>query len=176
MRRLTLDRHRKATVWLGDLPDATFNAEKVIRFAMPAMSGAAGIQRTAAIELMTPLGGLIMYALLGGQFTPDLSSVLDLSIRVADTRTAPYFKESLVKSFDEVRIGLPSEFVDGVEQGFRMALVGGHMMSGKLVINCAAHAAAGSSIVAFRGVAKSLMQLFCSASLTLDDTALIPIF
>jgi hypothetical protein len=176
LRILTLDRHRKAQVWLGDLPDATFNADQVIRFTMPATSSAAGIQRNAAIELMTPLGGRIMYALLGGQSTPDLSSVLGLSIRVADTRTATSFKGSLVESFDDVRAGLPSAFVDGVVQGVHMALDAGNMLSGNIDINCAAHAAVGSSVVAFRGVATSLMRLFGGASLELDDAGLISVF
>ena len=122
---------------------------------------------------MTPLGGMIRYALLGGQFTPDLSSALDLSIRVADTRTAASFKGSLVESFDDVRVGLPSAFVDGVVQGVHMALDARNTLSGKIDINCAAHAAVGSSVVAFRGVARSLMHLFSSASLELDDAELI---
>jgi hypothetical protein len=143
---------------------------------MPATSSAAGVQRNAAIELMTPLGGMIRYALLGGQFTPDLSSVMDLSIRVADTRTAAHFKGSLVESFDEVRVGLPSAFVDGVVQGMHMALAARNIVSGKFLIYCAAHAAAGSSIVAFRGVAESLMHLFGSANLELDDAELISFF
>jgi hypothetical protein len=176
LRNLTLDRHRKARVWLDDLPEAAFNADQVIRFTVPATNSAAGIQRIAAIELMTPRGGMIMYALLGGQFTPDLSSVLGLSIRVADTPTAGSFKGTLVESFDDVRVGLPSEFVDGVVQGVHMALDATNMVSGTIVINCAAHAAVGSSIVAFRGVTRSLMHLFRSASLDLDDAELISAF
>jgi hypothetical protein len=142
---------------------------------VPAAS-AFGIQRLAAIELMTPLGGRIACALLGGQFTPDRSSVLELSIGAANTGKATSFKGSLVESFDQVSVGLPSAFVDGVVQGVRMAMDASELVSGKIVINCAAHAVVGSSVVAFRGVARSLTHLFSSASLDLDDSELISAF
>jgi len=176
LRSLILDRHRKARVWLGELPDAAYLADRTIGFTVPTAAPGSGSQHVAAIELMTPLGGRIMYALVGGHFTPDQSGVLEVSVDVTNMRTGRPFAGSLVQSIDDVCVGLLAEYVDGVVEGVHSAIESNDRISGRLVIDCAAHGAVGSSIVAFRGVTRSLVRLFSSVGLDPDDAELMSVF
>jgi hypothetical protein len=138
-------------------------------FEVPAF-GTPGVERVAAIELITPIGGMIRYALLGGRFVPDDSSVLRVNIGVSgDSVEGERFSTSLPVGVDVIRVGLPGPYVKGVFEGMTAAFESTAPPSGSIFIDCAAHGSVGSSVVAFRDVARSLARLFGSTSAKLDD-------
>jgi hypothetical protein len=104
------------------------------------------------------------YALLGGEFRPDSSGRLTLSVLSNDEKGEIF--ESLAARIDEVRVGLPREFVEAV---LNVSGCGSQIPSGRIEINCAAHGRVGSNANLFGRVASLLLSMLCGAKLTDED-------
>lgn len=85
--------------------------------------------------------------------------------------------ESLASKVDEVRIGLPDEYVKAVISGIETArLELGSITSGKLSVTCAAHGATSSSAAIFSGLSIFLIKLLNSGDCSLSDSELVELF
>ncbi|MCI0719495.1 MAG: hypothetical protein L0338_11090 [Acidobacteria bacterium] len=156
---LQLTQHRKARVWLSELPDAHVNPSNVTERSV--QGGHATLQgvRRAAIEVLIPRGPRALYGLLGAELQPNQSAAL--LIRVLTSRNGgERFPDSIALSSDETFVGLPEEFSQAVIEGAtnQIAKVGG-LGSGELVFGHAAHGLVGSAPVVFKWLADCLVQL-----------------
>lgn len=176
MRILELGKHRRARVWIGELPDVACPSVKTLTHTIAADGEPQNGLRLAAIEVFVPLGPRSMYGLLGGQLRPDATGYLsvDVCVSAANERL---LVDNLAMKGDEVRVGLPAEYAQAVLSG--VSLAKGELnalTAGKLSINCAAHGAIGSCEAAYKHLAAILVKLFNAASLELSDEELVELF
>jgi hypothetical protein len=119
----------------------------------------------AMLEAYVPLGGMVKYGLLGGEFCPDESGALSVRIHLCEPSGAP-FAEALAARVDDVRIGLLMEYGDAVLDSIRREQTGPSALpSGLLTIDHAAHGMVGSSANHFGRVAEGLMMLLVAEEL-----------
>lgn len=172
MRVLNLSLHRKARVWLGELPDLPHVDVDVLEYALPAGEPVVTEQRRAAIEVMIPTGARIIYGLLGVEFSAEDTSQLLVQVAVSpnDGEVVPW---SIADRSDEVRAGLPHEYVDGVVAGVNAAESPRLLGSGVLRFNCAAHGAVGSSQDVFRRAAMIVVRLLCLDPRSVSEQRLV---
>lgn len=176
MRILDLGRHRRARIWIGDLPDVAYPSQKTFTHTIPAGREPYKQQRIAAVEVFVPLGPRSMYGLLGGYLQPTSTEFLrvDLSISSSNERL---FTHSLAMESDEVRVGLPAEYADAVLAGVELAKEHLNIVAaGSLQINCAAHGVVGSCAVIYKNLAAILVKVFNAESLDLSDAELVKLF
>jgi hypothetical protein len=176
MRTLELGMHRRARVWIGDLPDAMCPPVGTLTHTIAAGRETQNGLRLAAIEVLVPLGPRSMYGLLGGRFEPDATGQLVIGFNVT-AATERLFAESLAANGDQVRVGLPAEYAHSVLAGVSAAK--GEMnslASGKLSFDCAAHRDIGSCEAVYRHLAAALVKLFNEACLNLSDDELVRLF
>jgi hypothetical protein len=174
MRELAFGKFRKARVWLNELPDAGCPpgpSEEMVFSASGGMTSA----RKAAVELFVPLGPRWLYGLLGGDFQPDPTGELKVTIRLP-ARNHKTFSSSLAKSLDEVHVGLNEEYSEAVKQGISLAQQDMESAPGNLFISHSAHGEIGSSTSVFKHLAIVLMRLINAPVESLTDERLISFF
>ena len=98
------------------------------------ISRAASGTRLAAIELLVPHGARASYGLLGGHFEPRSDGQLTVNI-YASSPNERCFADSLVSRIDEVRVGLPEEYVEGVLDGIDLAKGELNTIAPQLMVN-----------------------------------------
>jgi hypothetical protein len=176
MRTLGLGKHRRARVWIGELPDAACPSIKTLTHAIAAGKERQDGLKLAAVELLIVTGPRSIYGLLGGQWKPDATGQLsvDVSVSAANERL---LADSLAMKGDEVRVGLPAEYAKAVLAGVDMAKSElNALTAGKLSINCAAHGAIGSCEAVYKHLAAILVKLFNAASVEPSDDELVKLF
>jgi hypothetical protein len=117
---------------------------------------------------MIPVGGRILYGLLGAQFIPNNSGNFSIEVLVS-TNTESVFQQSIAANLDKVRVGLPREYSQSVIDGVLYSLDKKSLEilgSGVLRFDKAAHGEIGSSNKFFRKIAATVVQL-----LMLDKTS-----
>jgi hypothetical protein len=130
----------------------------------------------AAVEMFADLGPRHMYGLLGGHLEPDTTDYLSVEVRVS-TANERLFNDSLAMKRDEVRVGLPAEYVQGVMAGLDLAKHELNTLTpGKLTINCAAHGAIGSCAALYKHLTVVLIKLFNADHPKLPDDELTKLF
>ena len=67
MKALELGKHRRARVWIGELPDTACPSVKTLTHTIAADRESQHGLRLAAIEVCVPLGPRLMYGLQDGQ-------------------------------------------------------------------------------------------------------------
>lgn len=150
--------------WEGDRPNLKFSTTRVLAAQIRA-SRRGTDRRIAMLEAYVPLGGMAKYGLLGGDFCPDESGTLAVSVHLGEPSGAP-FAEALAARVDDVRIGLPMEYGDAVLDGIRRGQKGPSALpSGLLTIDHAAHGMVGSSANHFGRVAEGLIMLLVAEEL-----------
>jgi hypothetical protein len=176
MRTLELGKHRRARVWIGELPDATYPSLKTLTHTIATDRESLHGLRMAAIEVFVPLGPRSMYGLLGGRWQPGATDQLsvDVSVSATNERLLP---DSLAMKGDEVRVGLPVEYAKAVLAGVDMAKSElSALTAGKLLINCAAHGTIGSCEAVYKHLAAILVKLLNAASDEPSDDELLKLF
>jgi hypothetical protein len=159
MIELQLAHHRKARVWLNDLPDARTTFPEVSEHSAEAAKALIEEARRAAIEIIIPRGPRALYGLLGAGLNPNQSNALIIRI-LTSRNVGPLFPDSLALSSDEARVGLPDEFSKAVLEGATNQIVKiGGLGSGELEFGHAAHGLVGSAPIIFNWLAASLVQL-----------------
>jgi len=175
MRVLNLGKHRRARIWIGDVPDAVYESKDKLIRSVRADCKMQDKFKQAAIEVAIPLGGRSMYGLLGGELRPGSSPILDVNISMGSPK-GRLFADSLAGTTDEVRVGLPAEYAEAVFDG--IALARGELTrlaAGRLLINRAAHGAVGSCDAVFKHLAAALIKLLNSGPEP-SDVELINLF
>lgn len=169
--------HRLARFWLGELPDATYECTQKVTHTLSA--GGPRPDKTlnlAAAEVLVHVGGRMLYGLLGGRWQPESDSQLSVEVLVS-TSNERLFPDSLAGGTDEVRVGLPSEYIEGVLDGIDLAKGElNFVAAGKLSIDHAAHGAIGSSNAIYKHLAAALVKLFNLAQTKPSDEELAALF
>jgi hypothetical protein len=177
MRTPSIGAFRQARVWIGELPDAIYPPVDTLTHVVAA--GRLPIRNgltLATVEVFVPLGGRALYGLLGGRLKPTKGSHLSVQLSVSAPNEHS-FPDSLAEKVDDVRVGLPAEYVQGVFDGIDLAK--GELntvAAGKLFIDCAAHGAIGSSSAIFKHLAAVLVKLFNIAQAESSDEELAKLF
>ena len=154
---LDLNFHRKARIWLSELPSARYIPTESIVQTVDVNTGVHLEQtKSAAVEFFVPSGGRIQYALLGSEFTPDNSMQIEILVDVSDD-TSTLIEWSLVT--DEVYIGLPHDYAISIRDSLCNASELSLLGSGSFHICCAAHSLTGSSRAIFRQLSIILVRL-----------------
>lgn len=176
MKTINLEKFRKARVWINELPDASYHSLDVISHSVPVGSrGFAEIQ-TGAVELFVPLGARSMYGLIGGYFEPMEGDNLSVEICISSS-CERLLSENLAGSSDEVRVGLPAEYVGGVVAGIDVACSRlKSIATGKIHINCAAHGVISSSESIYTQITIALINLFHCDEAVMSDSDLMVLF
>ena len=173
MRSLELGKHRKARVWINQLPDASFVPSVVAKVVISTdgTSGQGNIQ--AAIELFIPLGPRAMYGLLGARFVANQSG--ELIIEIGSTELAgDVVPDTLAMRGDIVRVGLPSEYINGVSNGIELALPDlAKLGAGVMTVSCAAYAEISSCEDIYSKVFRMLAALLSVGDSSMSDEILI---
>jgi hypothetical protein len=176
MKTFDLGRFRRARVWIGDLPDATYLSTNVTTHTITARSRSLVGKRLVAVELFVPLGARSMYGLIGGRFEPDDQDHLTVEVGTS-SNSERLLTDSLASRVDEVHVGLPDEYVGAVLRGIDVARFKlGAITSGKLVIECGAHGMMGSCEAIYESLVVVLIELCNLASADISDSELIELF
>jgi len=176
MRTLELGKYRRARVWIGELPVATYPSAKTLTHTVAASDASQSEPKLAAVEVFVPLGARSMYGLLGGQWTPGATGQLSVDVGITDPN-GPLFADNIAGKGDEVRVGLPAEYAQAVLAGVN--LVQGELntlSAGKLTINFAAHGAIGSCEAVYKHLAAILIKLFNAGGAEPSDEDLVKLF
>ncbi|MBN3780031.1 hypothetical protein G3O06_21080 [Burkholderia sp. Ac-20345] len=173
MKTFNLEKFRKARLWINELPDATYHPLDMASHVVTVKNPGLAKVRSGAVELFVPLGARSMYGLVGGYFEPVESDSLSVEIYLSSS-SERILSENLAGLNDEVRVGLPAEYVGGVIAGIDAACSRiDSVATGKLVINCAAHGLMGSSEAIYTEVAAALVNLFHFGDASMTDSELI---
>ena len=121
MFEIDLPRHRKARVWVDNIPPASFEADETFEQISPAGELVFLETRRVAVELLIPKGARILYGLLGAEFRPSESGELHVLIKTLSSTGPPLENSLLPLSLDNVRIGLPTAYVQAVIEGVTLA-------------------------------------------------------
>jgi len=175
MRTLKLGRHRRARVWIGDIPDVLCASQNTLIQHYAAPGYLLYEPREAAVELLVPLGARFMYGLLGGRFAYEATSELHVEVSVSSAHERP-FPESLAKSIDEVRVGLPSEYGGAALAGVEFAGADSPLTAGRLIVSHGAHGAVSSCIAIYKHISAVLLKLFTLPNGEPSDDDLIALF
>lgn len=176
MKTLDLGRFRRARVWIGELPDAAYSSINPITHTVRAGGQQHGGRRLVAVELFVPLGARSMYGLIGGLFEPWRAGQLTVEVS-SSSNSERLLTDSLASGIDEVRVGLPAEYIAAILRGVdAVALEVGGVASGKLVINCGAYGVVGSCQAIYESLAATLVKLCNIATNDVSDSELIRMF
>lgn len=153
---LNLSHHRKARIWLGELPDLSYPVLEVLERQQDAKVSTIAEIRYAAVEMFAPKGVRALYGLLGAKFTPDNLERLLVQVAFCED-TTKQVEWSLAAKVDKIYVGLTCEYAPSVLDGALRAAE--TLGSGVLRFECAAHGAVGSSPKIFRQLATLAVQL-----------------
>jgi hypothetical protein len=160
--QLALSRHRKARVWLDEVPSAEFEPTGFVRREVSRGSSPIPAKGIAAVELMVPRGATASYGLLGAQMLDSERHVGEVTVGILGD--GPPMLDSLALMPDNVRVGLLEEYVDGVVLGVKGVVKTGWHFEGNLHFRWAAHGTVGSSSAFFAEIASLVARLLSGAT------------
>lgn len=161
---------RKVRVWTNDSLPCEIQATQVVEHTFEAQPAVSSNVRHAAIELLQYAPGRPLYGLLGASFTPDMSARLVIQIAVSTGEDEQVFDDSLAARVDEVRIGLPLEYVNGISAGLFETENLRALGAGVLYFGWAAHGAVGSSRAVFRRLSSDIVLLLTAEAAPDNET------
>ncbi|ROO59298.1 hypothetical protein EDC02_1093 [Micromonospora sp. Llam0] len=125
---------------------------------------------SAAIELMIPRGADVQYGLLGGTYYATSDDRLVLRAATIDEDVAGCgleYRDSLVRSLETPRVGLPRHLAEGAISGLKSWFsVQGSLSPGILSLDCAAFGSVGSSSVVFGHLASLLVSVMMAQEIS----------
>lgn len=162
----------RVRIWIGELPDATYLPIKTYTHKIAAGREPRSIIKQAAIEAYIPVGPRALYGLLGGQFEPDTTGQLTIEVNTSSPKER-LFGDNLAPRGKIVRVGMPDEYSCAVLPGVALATDElGQLLSGKLLINCAAHEYSASCQLMYSHLTAILVKLFNSTNRDSSDDEL----
>jgi len=163
MKEIRFNKYATGRVWQCELPDLDYDPHQIIERRYPALAINRARPESAAIEVR--LGPPRDFTgALGARFMPDSGTTLCAQLVTSDYNgeIVPW---ALASKRDEVRAGLPDEYVEGLLKGVDRSIHREGLGSGTLRFNRAAHAKMNSAPVVFGWLAEAVIYL-----LTLGDT------
>jgi len=161
MQTIKLDRHVQARVWIDENPRAIYPATEIISNNIANGLTKKNKNKRGSIEILIPVGARFFYGFLGAEFLPNDSGHFGIELLVS-TEHENIYAESIASEFDQIRLGLPSEYSQSVLDGAIESLAEkklGELGSGILRFDQAAHSQIGSSNKFFRHIARTIVQL-----------------
>ncbi|MFP5269071.1 hypothetical protein [Coleofasciculus sp.] len=161
MQTIKLDRHVQARVWIDENPRAIYPATEIISKNIANGLTKKNKNKRGSVEILIPVGARFFYGFLGAEFIPNDSDSFGIEILVS-TEHENIYAESIASEFDQIRLGLPSEYSQSVLDGAIESLAEkklGEFGSGMLRFDQAAHSQIGSSNKFFRHIARTVVQL-----------------
>jgi hypothetical protein len=113
---------------------------------------ATALRRSIVVELLIPVGGRVLYGLLGCVASGADDDRVTTSIQIAGGRS-PWSEPPLVGRLDEVEPWVDEEYHPGIAHGTALALADYRAFPQRLVFSCGAQGRAGSSINMFSRLA-----------------------
>ena len=162
----------KARIWLDELPAYEYQAIDTSEQGREVSTTSNVISQACAIELVHPVGARAYYGALGATFLAQGTGRFVVQVPISADK-GRLLDTSLAGKIDEVHIGLPREYVNGVLSGFMDDESIQQLGAGTLCVCCAAHGSVGSSIVVFRALSRVLAHLFVQEKASLSDEYLI---
>jgi hypothetical protein len=157
---LKLARRDQARLWLGELPsELAFAAKTQVERAI-AGGSALPAWTSVALEVLLPRGPMAVYGALGIRFESSPGGAIQL--RVGSSDEGKPAASTLAGRLDQVRAGLPSEFVPSVLEGLS---AGAHLVGlgpGSLAVLHAATGAAGSNAWVFERLGRAAAVLLAA--------------
>jgi hypothetical protein len=173
---LLLPFNRKARVWVNDLPRAVFEAKDSYEVVLPAKNHMFNSVQKACVEWLVPTGPRAIYGLLGAEYVPIQNGEIHIQIN-SSQGNEPSFSDSLAHPIDDVRVGLPSEYVPGIISGLSLAKQEiQELLSGKVIFQCAAHGQVGSSEMIFKYLSSIVIRILMSEDKNLSAEKLASLF
>jgi hypothetical protein len=161
MQTIKLDRHVQARVWIDENPRAIYPATEIISKNIANGLTKKNKNKRGSVEILIPVGARFFYGFLGAEFLPNDSGSFGIELLVS-TEHENIYAESIASEFDQIRLGLPSEYSQSVLDGAIESLAEkklGEFGSGMLRFDQAAHSQIGSSNKFFRHIARTVVQL-----------------
>jgi hypothetical protein len=156
---------RSGRAWIDELPELGYGADGFMAQDVEIRTSQLALAFKAAAELRFIAGPMCPYGALGAEYTPNGSGCLTIRIDTCNVTNRPYV--GTLALTDQVLIGLPSEYADGVMTGVMRAA--NHLpRPGLLHFGWAAHGLIGSSAVIFERLATLVVTLLSQNT----DTAL----
>lgn len=157
---LQLSNHRKARIWLANLPDARVSTTKILDRSVQGGPLTFEGTRRAVIEILIPRGPRSLYGLLGAELhTANKSENLVIHVLTSHESGRP-FTSSIALASEETQVGLPAAYSEAVFEGAIGQIKGiGGMCSGELVFDYAVHGQVGSAPIVFKWLAARLVQV-----------------
>lgn len=137
MLKLELGKTSRATVWLNDLPSASYEPAQTIETILPMAVARNPLRCSAAIELFIAIGPRQMYGLLGGTLVPEPAESRQLTL-IVPVGTGDGRFASTIDAIGESWLGLPADYADAIREGVSRELLL-HPVTSVLKIECAAH-------------------------------------
>ncbi len=157
----------QARVWLAELPQLEYQPAEVVYRDLKTNGEPRPSVRQAAVELAVPVGGRVLYGILGATLSPTPGDMI--CVRVLKSIDIDVMVPwSLASRVDSVYIGLPDEYSAGVLEGAspNATILG----PGTLTFNRAAHGLVGSSHAFFKRLATIVVDLLdCQMERASDD-------
>jgi hypothetical protein len=155
----------RAKIWLGELPALRVQPARALSGFVQARRPAFPEARRAALEIVLPRGATISYGLLGAELHPSQTGRLLYEVAVSEA-SGSIFEDSIAVRPEEVRVGLPEEYAPSVVEGILEAeRQTPNLVSGRLLIHCAAHGIVGSSRWLFARLARTLTKILTLESM-----------
>ena len=178
MQQINSEYNGKARLWKESVPKLIYptidTIEQVLCTDLPKISG----EKQVALEVMIPVGGRFLYGFLGAVFKPSASEQFLLQIPVS-TDSEKIFADSIAADLDQIRFGLPNEYVQSVIDSamFHLHKYQGIKIlgSGTLCFEPAAHGELSSSKRFFGDIVAVLVQLLVLNRVDTDNNSDAPL-
>ena len=132
--------------------------------------------RTIIIELLIPAGGRVFYGLLGIHYKYDLSQKISLKVNMTNKKFG-ILNDSLLGKIEDVYIGLPEEYLEGVYKGIEQAHQDNRLnITGEINFCYAAYGLISSCNFIFQRLSYALINLLFIDKEIINKEKLIEIF
>lgn len=167
-RVIDLSRGLGLRLWLGELPDACFLPGSTTLRSIRGDNSVEAAASKAAIELYR-MGPKPIYALLGADAKPIQENNTSISIFTTDPDAGKLFTHSRAVKVDTLRVGLPDEYLGGVNNGIDKFTSKNLFPCLSVKLLCAVHGLVGSSSLAFEQITERLLRVLASSRIQYSD-------